>query len=236
MQLYKVLNGRDACNGGSARWRLRRWMPPIKGELVPCSNGYHLCREQDLIYWLGPNIFKAEHRGELVEDQNKVVVREARIIRELNWNDRKARLFACDCAERVLHLFEKSSPTDKRPRECIEVSRRFALGEATKQELWDAGTAARTAAGDAAGTAARTAAGDAAWDAAGSAARTAAGATAWTAARTAAGDAAWDAARAVAGDATGDAAWDAEWTAAWDAEREWQTGHLMQYLTGETPC
>jgi len=63
--------------------------------------------------------------------------------------DKEARLFACDCAESVLHIFEVKYPDDKRPRECIEVARRFANGAATTEELDAAGEAAREAAGDA---------------------------------------------------------------------------------------
>lgn len=51
------------------------------------------------------------------------------------------RLWACDCAERVLHLFEKMYPEDKRPRDAIEASRKFAHGEIND--------IARAAAGDA---------------------------------------------------------------------------------------
>ncbi|HVE17244.1 MAG TPA: Imm5 family immunity protein [Chthoniobacterales bacterium] len=76
--------------------------------------------------------------------------------------DRLARLFACDCAESVLHLYEKDYPEDKRPREAIRVARAFAEGKATREEL----AAARAAARDAARAAARAAAWDAAWDAA----------------------------------------------------------------------
>jgi len=66
--------------------------------------------------------------------------------------DRIDRLFACDCAEHVLVNFERVFPSDNRPRHAIEVSRRFASGQATLKELsaaWaaskDAGSAARTA-------------------------------------------------------------------------------------------
>ena len=73
--------------------------------------------------------------------------------------DKEIRLFACDCAERVLPIFEKEYPDDKRPRTAIEVLRKYAVGEATQGELaaaWDAARDAR----DAAWAAAR-AAGDA---------------------------------------------------------------------------
>ena len=59
--------------------------------------------------------------------------------------DCEARLFACDCAESVLHIFEAKFPDDKRPRACIETARRFAFGDATMAELATARAAARDA-------------------------------------------------------------------------------------------
>ena len=96
--------------------------------------------------------------------------------------DRIARLFICDCAERVLHLFEEKFPDDKRPRQAIEVARRFAIGQATIEELRDAREAAW-----------------AAWEA---------GAAAWEAAEAA--GAAWEAGEAAeAAGAAREAAWGA---------------------------
>ena len=157
-RLFKVLNDDGSCyHGGSGIWALPQdgqpgeWMPPVDGDLVPCENGYHLCREQDLLEWLGPAIFEVEYRGDRIDADNKVVVREARLIRRLDtWNDRTARLFACDCAESVLPIIERTDPKETRPREAIEVARLFANGKAGGVEL----AAARAAAGDAARVAA----------------------------------------------------------------------------------
>jgi len=195
-RLFKVL-GKDgaAFHGGTGKWGLPtedgpgEWMPPIEGELAPCENGYHGCREQDLVKWLGPTIYEMEVRGERIDDEDKIVVREARLLRKLDtWNERTARLFACDCAEAVLHIFEEEYPDDHGPRQAIEVARRYANGGATDEEL--------AAAWDAAWAAAWDAARDAAWDAARAAAlaaaRAAALAAAWAAAWTAARDAARD--------------------------------------------
>ena len=124
-------------------------------------------------------------------------------------SDKEAHLFACWCAEKAL------VPTsDPRSHEAVAVAKRYALGDATDEEL----TAARSAAGSAAWaawSAARSAAESvAAWSAAESAAR--------SAARSAA-DAAWSAAWAAesaAGSAAGSAAWAAESaarSAAWAA-------------------
>ncbi len=45
------------------------------------------------------------------------------------------RLFACDCAERVLHLYEREYLGDDRPRRAIQVARDHACDRATAGEL-----------------------------------------------------------------------------------------------------
>ncbi len=94
-------------------------------------------------------------------------------LRAVDGHDREMRLFACDCAESVLHLCEDEHPNDSRVRDCIDTARRYANGRATYSELqaardaaWDAAWAAAWAARDAARDAAWDAAWAAAWDAA----------------------------------------------------------------------
>jgi len=183
MTLYKWLNGRRSIHGGSGEWRKGRWRS-VRGLLVPCENGLHLCREQDLLSWVAPTLWLAEHDGELVDCGDKVLVRRARVMGRLDgWNDRTARLFAADCAERVLPIFEKERPNDDRPRLAIQAARDYAngmIGDAARDAAW---AAARDAAWDAARDAAWAAAWDAAWAAARAAARDAARAAARDAAR-----------------------------------------------------
>ena len=220
---YKVLNEDGSCHhGGNGRWSLPtknddgtwtpgEWMPKIE-RLELCNSGYHVVTIAHLPEWFGPAIYEVEVRGEHLDAEDKSCWQEARLLRCYEgWNERAARLWACECAGHVLHIFEKAYPDDKRPRRVIETARRYALGAATDEEL--------AAAGDAAWAAARTA--RTAWDAAWAAARTAR--TAWAATWAAA----W-AARAAAG-AAGDAG-DAAWGAAGAAERKWQVGRLAQYL------
>ena len=194
---WKVLNGDgSACRGGSGKWPLPHDGKPgewieVKGELVPCQNGLHLCRRQDLLGWLGPAIYEVEYDGERVDAGDKIVVRRARLLRRVEtWTERSAREFAADCAEAaLLGELAEGRETDKRLWEAVEAARAYARGEIGAEVL--------AAAGAAAGDAALAAAGDAAGDAA--------------AGDAAAGDAAAGAA------AAGAAAWDAAWAAAWDA-------------------
>ena len=86
--------------------------------------------------------------------------------------DRTALLFAADCASHVLPLWTAKCPDDMRPAEAIAVARRFAAGQATREEL--------TAAAEATGAARAARAAWAAW---------AARAAAWAA--RAAAEAAW---------------------------------------------
>jgi hypothetical protein len=147
--------------------------------------------------------------------------------------DREARLFACDCAEAVLPLFEGKQPNDLRPLEAIRVAREYAQGRATHDQ--------RAAAEDAAWSAARAAAWDAAraaaWAAAWAAAEAAAPAAAWSAARAAAWAAAEAAARAAARAAAEAAAEDAARaaarSAAWSAARDAQRDLFIRYFCTE---
>ena len=152
MKLYKVLGkDRQPYHGGQGQWPPAGEWLEVDGPLILCEHGLHLCREKDLVSWLGPEIWEVEYEGEIVEAENKVVVRKARLVRRLDtWNERMQRLLACDYAEHVLHLYEEKYPNDARPRKAIETARRFANGEATIEELAAAGSAAGSAALDAA--------------------------------------------------------------------------------------
>jgi hypothetical protein len=217
--LLKFLTAEQRSPTGTGRWTPNRWRS-VRGELVACRNGLHATSSDNLLPFLDAQLWRVEINGEHLWHTDssagrKLVARRMRIVERVEaWNDRTARLFAADCAERVLPLFERERPDDPRPRAAISVARRFANGDATRDEL----DAARDAARDAVWDAAR----DAAWAAARDAARAAAG--------TAARDAAWDA----AGDAAGAAAWaaagDAARAAAGTAECAWQQSHLAEML------
>jgi hypothetical protein len=165
--------GREPVHGGVGAWpEPGLWTP--EREPVPCASGWHGCRPRQLIWWIGPELWRAEFEG-VVDAGDKIVARRARLVeRIIAWDERSARLFACDCAERVVRL----TGPDERCVNAIAVARRFAAGEAMEKErAWAAAAAgvaaaAAGAAGEAA--AAGLAAGEAAaaaWVAAGVAER-----------------------------------------------------------------
>ena len=66
-------------------------------------------------------------------------------LRAVDGHEKEARLFAADCAERVLHLYEDKYPGDDRPRKAIEAARMFARLEISPEEAQAACSAARSA-------------------------------------------------------------------------------------------
>jgi len=129
-------------------------------------------------------------------------------------DDHNLRLLACKWAERVLPIFEKAYPDDDRPRNAIAVSRRFANGDASKEELAAAKNDAWAVTGAAAEAAAWAAAKNDAW------------AVAWAAAEAAA----WAAAEAAAWAVTGDAARSAAWHDTGDAAEDAQLADVREVL------
>jgi hypothetical protein len=251
VKLYKSLaeNG-FCCHGGTGQWSLPNgkkpgaWMPKLV-DLNPCHRGYHVLREQDLLTFVGPALFEVEVRGEKIICDDKVVVAEARLVRHVpGWTHQNLVIFACDCAERVLSIFEKTLPDDKRTRAAIEAARKWAAeptdanaraARAAAEEETAAWAARAAEAGAAARAGAAGAAAEeetAAWaaEAAARAAEAGAAAEEETAAWAAAA-----AARAAAAAARAAAAWAAARAAAAAAaarakERKWQIKHLCEVM------
>src|SRR5918995_5498724 len=62
-------------------------------------------------------------------------------------------VWAADCAQHVLHVFEEIQPNDDRPRRAIELARAWARGEITMAQSRAAGGHAMTAARELSGAA-----------------------------------------------------------------------------------
>jgi len=122
---YKFLNGREATFVPGFRYRLRVWQPPVEDDLVACENGYHVLEEHHLPgEFIGRDMFVAEVKGDLIHAGDKTVARQCRIVEHLTgWNERTARLFAADCAERLLPFWETHGPGDGSLLDAIQVVR-----------------------------------------------------------------------------------------------------------------
>ena len=100
---YKILKEDGSTYHRHGKWNLPKgkrpgkWMPRIDN-LEMCRSGYHLATEFGLISWLGATIYEVEWRGRILEQEDKICVSQARLIRKLPWDERIARLVACDCA------------------------------------------------------------------------------------------------------------------------------------------
>lgn len=207
------------------KWPIGKWVK-TEGRLEMCRNGIHVTTLDCATKWIHARCHPVQIRGGRLGDNHKLCVRSARLGPVFEtWNDRTARLFAADCAEHVLYIFERHQPSDTRPRDAIEVARKFANGEVAPASVRVAWTAARNAAGPTSGTAVLAAA-----DAAAGAASAG---SAWVAAENVTGDAVWATAESAIEDVVRTTTVDAAEAAAANAERRWQSERLVQYLTGE---
>jgi len=71
-----------------------------------------------------------------IADKFWAVLREELIPAEILYE------FGCQCAERVLPIWEEKYPDDDRPRKAIEAKRAWMRGEITDKELKEAGGSA----------------------------------------------------------------------------------------------
>jgi hypothetical protein len=199
IKCYRFVTDDLKSQHGRVQWVVGEWQKR-KGKLILCGHGFHASQRplNSLNYIFGTRWFECEARGNILKDADKFCASEMRLVKEIP--NRVIQEFAIDCAWRVLRIFEKKYPDDKRPRKALEAARTY-LKFPTKENL-EKLNAARDAAG------------------------AAAGAAAWAAARAAAGDAA----RAAAGAAARAAAWAAAWAAARDAEIKWQNRHLLNLI------
>ena len=160
-RLFKFLTPQRTGGYSGYRWpEIGVWTPRIpeaKG-LSLCERGYHILAADQLVGdYMHEELYEVGWAGNILRDGEKCAARQAKLIQKIEtWNARTQRIFAADCAERVLPIYEKQFPNEKRVRACIQAARDFADGKITDKEL----AAARDA------CAAACAAGDAAWAAA----------------------------------------------------------------------
>jgi hypothetical protein len=92
MKYYKLFHADGSTLHGRPAWGTR-WQPPVKGPLVACSNGYHVCTDTQVPSWLGVGcvVWEVETKGRVLDAGNKTVVRTARLVRKVGTFDTTAR-------------------------------------------------------------------------------------------------------------------------------------------------
>jgi hypothetical protein len=130
----------------------------------PCKDGW-----EKLLTYLGKTEADDDELSIATIIESNGIADAIWALRAVDGYDKEIRLFAADCAESVLHLYESKYPGDDRPRKAIQTARDYANGliyaAARDAALAAAWAAAGAAAGDAALAAALAAAGAAAGDA-----------------------------------------------------------------------
>ena len=152
MKAYHFLrDDMRAGEGNEPAWKVGETRTlPARRKIVPCDYGYHASPTlfDALAYAPGSMACIVEIDGDVTPHGSPVDKYAARtrtlvVAVDLTYS---LRMFAADCAEHVLPIFEKERPGDDRPRKAIEAARAYARGEIDE--------AARAAAREAAGAAA----------------------------------------------------------------------------------
>jgi len=199
---WKVLNKGMLSSYGNMKWRKNKWYHHDK-KIKLCKSGFHASKRLiDAMQYTTPGIIcRVEYQGQVLEENDKLVCTDMKIIKTYEFTKKMAIELAIFSARLCLHNFEKWDKTDKRPRKAIEAAKRY-LKNPTQKNRSAARSAARSA---------ESAARSAAWSSAGSA-----WSVVWSAAEFSAESAARSAARSarsVAESATR-SAWSAVWCAA----------------------
>ncbi|MCK9598635.1 MAG: hypothetical protein M0R06_06300 [Sphaerochaeta sp.] len=150
MIYYKFLNQADS--GGYSAWswgeylprtdgQPANWTPAVRGELIMCLNGYHLCYWDTLLsqYELG-FLYAAEVGGKILEDSShpeKITTRRVRLLRQVNkWNEKELLLWVLRRAKQAVSMAMSlpESPAKVRDlfkqyeRYFVEIDQRLEVG------------------------------------------------------------------------------------------------------------
>lgn len=83
--------------GGPGAW--------VDATVEPCHMGIHACRDADLPYWAGRELYEIELEGPIVEEQTKVVAPRGRLLRRIEaWDDALRDEYTRMCADRGIEL------------------------------------------------------------------------------------------------------------------------------------
>ena len=174
--LWKSMKaGMLSANGDIGPWKVGEWREH-GGPLEMCKSGFHASENviDAMGYVEAEIIAEVEVRGEHLEQDDKQVWSEMRILRAWEWTQEDSVSLAVFAAELVIGIYENGYPNDDRPRKAIEAAKAWLKDPSEKnqdaaRDAWAAVSAARAARAAAWATWAAAWAAWAAWDAAGDA-------------------------------------------------------------------
>jgi len=70
----------------------------VEGPLSACENGFHVCRADQVHYWIGTELWEVEISDETINCGNKICCRGIRFVRRLAWDKDKMIRYAWCCA------------------------------------------------------------------------------------------------------------------------------------------
>lgn len=119
---YKTLRNRCSCHGGKGKWTPYKPRHVI-GVLIPCKNGLHYCRDEQVVGYIDQEIWKFVDltTNEAVTLHDKMVTRKGMITeRFTHWNKRAAALFAVDCARQALNRHDLGDEYTEPLNACLD--------------------------------------------------------------------------------------------------------------------
>ena len=124
------------------KWEIGKWQKH-EGEIELCKKGLHACASplDSLNNVYGNRWFVSEAKGEIINDEDKFVASEMRLVKEIPIIIIKR--FALFCAKQNLKYTK-----DEKVHSCVNVIKKYLDGKATEEEIraaWAAAWAARAA-------------------------------------------------------------------------------------------
>jgi hypothetical protein len=225
----KLKDGIIKSENGNRVWKINTWYH--EDEIILCNKGFHaskLCI--DAMHNVIPDVFAlVEYKGKVLEENDKLVSQDMRIIKAYLWTKPDSLRFSIFCVKQSMKYFDRKEFPDvwKVCLNSIKVIDAVLLNdcEETRSAARSAMSAAESAAESVAESAAKSAVGSAAWSAAKSAVGSAA-----RSAESAAESAAESVARSVAWSVARSAAWSVARSADWSAAKKLQHKWLVKYI------
>jgi hypothetical protein len=131
---YKFIQSDMKSYKGNHTWKVGEWYK--EQDIKVCKKGFHACKKplQSLEYIYGDKWFIVEARGKVLEEGDKFVASEMRLVKEIPV-DKVVKKFAIFCAKQCLKNFEKEYPNDKRLSDAIKAAEDYYDGNMTLEEL-----------------------------------------------------------------------------------------------------